>query len=261
MATTGRDDQGEVSLSTLAAKGFAKGELYNSARPNYPQEALEYFAATFDLSSAMHVLDLGAGTGIFTRQIRPYVGRVTAVEPSASMRASLEESGVDVEILDGSDVAIPLADGTIHIAFVAQAFHWFDPPRALNELHRVLVPRGGLGLIWNERDESVEWVAALSHAMMWDVKAPYQVGTDFSLQIANGPFTDIERVKFTHSQTLTREGLYERVLTTSYISAMDDAERAKLMTNVAAVVEQLPEPIVLPYVTDVYSARADTSER
>jgi SAM-dependent methyltransferase len=247
------------SLGSLAAKGFAKGELYNSARPSYPQDALDYFVETFDLDQTMHVLDLGAGTGIFTRQIRPSVGRVTAVEPSASMRASLEASGVDVEVLDGSDVAIPLADDSIDVAFVAQAFHWFDPPRALNELHRVLVPGGGLGLIWNERDESVEWVAALSHAMMWDVKAPYQVGTDFSLQIANGPFTDIERIHFPHSQTLSREGLYQRVLTTSYISAMNDAARDELMENVAAVVEQLSEPIVLPYVTEVYSAWADDS--
>lgn len=250
---------GPESLASLAATGFAKGELYNSARPNYPHEALEYFAATFGLAQSMHALDLGAGTGIFTRQIRPYVGRVTAVEPSASMRASLEASGVDVEILEGSDVAIPLADASVDVAFVAQAFHWFDPPRALTELHRVLVRGGGLGLIWNERDESVSWVAALSHAMMWDVKAPYQVGTDFSLQIADGPFTDIERVTFSHSQTLSRDGLYQRVMTTSYISAMDEAARATLMTNVSAVVEQLSEPLVLPYVTEVYSARAKTS--
>ena len=245
------------SLTTLAVKGFAKGGLYNAARPDYPREALDYFAETFGLNHDTHVLDLGAGTGIFTRQIRPYVGRVTAVEPSASMRASLEASGVEVEILDGSDVAIPLADGSVDVSFVAQAFHWFDPPRALNELHRVLVPGGGLGLIWNERDESVEWVAELSHAMMWDVKAPYQIGTDFSIQIADGAFVDIERIHFRHSQTLSREGLYQRVLTTSYISAMDDAARDVLMKNVAAVVEELTEPIVLPYVTEVYSARAE----
>jgi ubiquinone/menaquinone biosynthesis C-methylase UbiE len=252
-------DLPDESRARLAERGFAKGDLYNAARPSYPHEALDYFAETFSLDREMHVLDLGAGTGIFTRQIRPYVGRVTAVEPSSSMRASLEASGVDAEVLDGSDVEIPLAKGSIDVAFVAQAFHWFDPPRALKELHRVLVPRGGLGLIWNERDESVEWVAQLSHAMMWDIKAPYQVGTDFSLQIADGPFTDIERIHFSHSQTLSREGLYQRVLTTSYISAMDEGARAGLMENVAAVVEQLPEPIVLPYVTEVYSAWADDS--
>jgi hypothetical protein len=123
----------------------------------------------------------------------------------------------------------------------------------------VLVPGGGLGLIWNERDESVEWVAELSRAMLWDVKQPYKVGTDFAHVVADGPFVDVERVKFRHSQTLSREGLYQRVMTTSYISALDAEPLAALMKNVSLVVEQLAEPIVLPYVTDVYSARAAVS--
>jgi SAM-dependent methyltransferase len=248
--------EAQESLASLAAKGFANGERYNAARPDYPAQALEYFVDTFGLTHTTYALDLGAGTGIFTRQLLPLVGRVTAVDPSASMRASLEASGAAVDVLEGSDVAIPLGDASVDVAFVAQAFHWFDAPRALDEIHRVLVPGGGLGLIWNERDESVEWVAELSRAMLWDVMQPYQVGTDFAQVLARGPFVDVERVKFRHSQTLSREGLYQRVMTTSYISALEGEPLDALMKNVAVVVERLTEPIILPYVTDVYSARA-----
>jgi hypothetical protein len=46
------------------------------------------------------------------------------------------------------------------------------------------------------------------------------------------------------------------VLTTSYIAAMGEGERASLMANVAAVIETLPDPVVMPYVTDVYRAVA-----
>jgi len=99
-------------------------------------------------------------------------------------------------------------------------------------------------------------VAELSRAMLWDVKQPYRVGTDFAEIVARGPFVNVERVKFRHSQTLSREGLYQRVMTTSYISALDGEPLDALMKNVAVVVEQLPEPIILPYITDVYSARA-----
>ncbi|HUY16254.1 MAG TPA: class I SAM-dependent methyltransferase, partial [Acidimicrobiales bacterium] len=197
-----------------------------------------------------------AGTGIFSRQIRPYVEKVTAVEPSASMRASLQAETPGVDVLAGSDVSIPLDDGEVDAVFVAQAFHWFDVPRALEEIHRVLTPGGGLGLIWNERDETVAWVDELSRAMRWDVRQPYKVGTDFSDVVAAGPFHDVERVEFKHSQTLTRDGLYRRVLTTSYVSVMEGQEREALMKDVALVVEHQPEPIVLPYVTSVYTARA-----
>ena len=48
---------------------------------------------------------------------------------------------------------------------MAQAFHWFDTPRALSELHRVLVPDGRLVLAWNKRDESVPWVRRLGEVI------------------------------------------------------------------------------------------------
>ncbi|HEV3188590.1 MAG TPA: methyltransferase domain-containing protein [Acidimicrobiales bacterium] len=240
----------------LAVRGFADGSLYNAARPDYPSVAIEHFVSTLGIMPTMHVLDLGAGTGIFTRQILPYVEKVTAVDPSSSMRASLREETHGVEVLEGSDVAIPLGEGVVDAVFVAQAFHWFDASKALAEIHRVLVPGGALGLIWNERDETVAWVEELSRAMRWDIHQPYRVGTDFSDVIAAGPFEDVARVEFKHTQTLTREGLYQRVLTTSYISLMSEQEQDVLMRDVALVVERQAEPITLPYVTSVYTAKA-----
>ncbi|MGA7835764.1 MAG: hypothetical protein WCA31_11215, partial [Acidimicrobiales bacterium] len=55
----------------LAVSGFTNGALYNAARPDYPLGALKYFVSTFRLNKTTRVLDLGAGTGIFTRQILP----------------------------------------------------------------------------------------------------------------------------------------------------------------------------------------------
>jgi SAM-dependent methyltransferase len=249
-----------VPSDNLAATGFSDESLYNSARPNYPTDAIEFLVSVLGVDKTSDVLDLGAGSGIFTRQIATYVGRVTAVEPSPSMREELKIISPEIHVLEGSDITIPLESHSADAIFVAQAFHWFDAPRALREMHRVLVPGGGLGLIWNERDESVEWVHDLSVAMQWDKRQPYEVGSDFSAVIRLGPFRGVARNKFNHSQLLDHEGIYRRVLSTSYVSLMHRSELTELMKDVARVVDKLPEPVVMPYLTDVYHAFANSGK-
>jgi SAM-dependent methyltransferase len=153
-------------------------------------------------------------------------------------------------------VAIPLESGSADCVIAAQAFHWFDAPLALEEIHRVLVDGGRLGLVWNIRDESVAWVADLGRAMRWPDFQPYEVGKDFTPVVAAGPFVNVERRKFAHRETLRHDQLIQRVLSTSYIAVMDEKEQALLMDEVAQVIRQLPNPVELPYVTDVYRATA-----
>jgi SAM-dependent methyltransferase len=236
--------------------GFADGERYQSARPDYPHDAVAFLVDSLCIEDDAHVLDLGAGTGIFTGQLLPFCAKITAVEPTAGMREVLSQRLPNVNVLDGRDVAIPLESGTVDCVVVAQAFHWFDAPVALEEIHRVLVEGGRLGVLWNERDESVDWVADLGDAMRWPIHQPYKVGQDFTPVLASGPFVNIERRKFSHRQRLDHEGLLQRVLTTSYIAVMDDGERIDVMRDVEKVVDQLPETFELPYVTDVYRATA-----
>jgi SAM-dependent methyltransferase len=236
--------------------GFGDGERYQSARPDYPNEAVTFLVHSLGIDDDAHVLDLGAGTGIFTSQLIPFCAKITAVEPTPGMRDVLSARLSSVNVLEGRDSAIPLESASVDCVVVAQAFHWFDAPVALEEIHRVLVDGGRLGVLWNERDESVPWVAELGEAMRWPTHQTYEVGQDFSSTLESGPFINVERRRFTHRQALDHEGLFQRVLTTSYIAVMDEAERALLMRDVASVVDPLPDLIELPYVTDVYRATA-----
>jgi SAM-dependent methyltransferase len=239
----------------LGSAGFADGERYHRARPDYPEEAVAYLVAELPVERDSVVVDLGAGTGLFTRRLIEHCRQMTAVEPTAGMRAVLRRTLPEVTVLDGCDRDIPLPDGSVDVVTVALAFHWFDIPTALHEIDRVLRPGGGLGLIWNERDESVPWVAELGRAMRWPEYQPYQIGMDFSPVVADGPFVDVARRRFSHRQVLDHEGLRQRVLTTSYIAVMSANERRVLLADVDEVIAHLPEPVELPYVTDAYRAR------
>jgi ubiquinone/menaquinone biosynthesis C-methylase UbiE len=241
-------------VTPVAAAGFGRAaDAYERSRPTYPAAAVARLAEELGIGPGRAVLDLGAGTGKFTRLVVALGADVVAVEPSAAMRAEFESVLPDVPMHEGTGERIPLSDSSVDAVVVAQAFHWFDAPRASAEIARVLRRGGGLGLIWNERDESVPWVAELSRVMQWDVRMPYAVGTDFRAVLdATGRFTPARYERFSFAQELDRDGLCERVSTTSYIASMAPAERDAILESVRALVADFPERFELPYRTEVF---------
>src|SRR5436190_16388732 len=72
-------------------RGFEAPEAYDRGRPSMPSAAVADLASKLGLTSASAVLDLGAGTGMFTRELVPLIGQVIAVEPSERMLTALRQ--------------------------------------------------------------------------------------------------------------------------------------------------------------------------
>lgn len=195
------------------------------------------------------MLDLAAGTGKLTRLLVPTGAHVVAVEPLPAMRALL----TGVEALEGTAEAIPLPDASVDAVTVAQAFHWFDASAALAEIDRVLRPGGSLGLVWNERDESVPWVDELGRIFNWQVERPYAKGTDWVAVLdRSGRFSKAEHRQVHWEQSLDEDALVDRVLSTSYVATWSTERQAEIGREVRLLVAGFPAIIRLPHVTDVY---------
>src|ERR1043165_5770580 len=110
--------------------------VYERGRPPYPSAALDWLLP----AGTSHVVDVGAGTGKLTRQIRDRGLQVTAVEPSDGMRAELRRVLPDVPVLAGTAEALPLPGDSADAVLCAQAWHWVDPALAVPECARVLKP-------------------------------------------------------------------------------------------------------------------------
>jgi hypothetical protein len=54
-------------------------------------------------------------------------------------------------------------------------------------------------------------------------------------------------------QSLSHDGLLDRVASVSYIAAMGERERAGVLAQVSELVRGFTEPIPLPYVTEVFT--------
>jgi SAM-dependent methyltransferase len=241
-----------------AAAGFGRAAAdYERGRPGYPPEAIDHLAGELGLWKGTTVLDLAAGTGKLTRILQATGATVIAVEPVAAMRRVLAEAVPGVEVRDGTAEAIPAADGSLDAVTVAQAFHWFDAPRALAEIHRTLRPGGGLGLIWNMFDTTVDWVAALQALVGVYHRGEPQYGRSSWREelVASGLFEPLAEHRSGHLQDLTPADLLARIRSTSYIATLPDADRDRLFAEVRALVAEQPRPLVLPYRTDTFVTR------
>jgi SAM-dependent methyltransferase len=239
-----------------AARGFdSAAEVYERVRPGYPAEAVEWLGSTLGLGPGRTVLDLAAGTGKLTTRLLTTGARVIAVEPSEAMLAVLQAAAPEAEALTGTAEEIPLADASVDAVTVAQAFHWFANDAALAEIHRVLTPGGALGLVWNRRV-----LTAPGHALLEEVMAgavgdtPRHRDGDWERVVHASPLFDpLASAELPNDQPQTPEGLVERAASTSFIAAMEESERRRLLDELARRAAALPRPIVLPHVCELFA--------
>lgn len=255
-----------ATVHPTAAHGFEAGaDAYERARPSYPPDIVATLAECLDLRAGRTVLELGAGTGKLTRLLAPSGASILAIEPVPAMRDRLRATVPSVELLDGTAETIPLPSGAVDAVVAAQAFHWFDPVRALSEIHRVLRPDGVLALAWNFRDETVPWVAELGrlvHTLAGD--SPQARGGRWRDDLARiGLFMPWTCIEVPHHQAMTPDDVLERVASVSFVAAAPAEARSALLDQVGQLLATDPATagratIELPYVSEVMWAARRT---
>ena len=199
------------------------------------------------------MVDLAAGTGKLTRDLVPTGATVVAVEPLDEMRAQLLQRVPEAQAFAGTAEEIPLADGSVDAVVCAQAFHWFDPERALPEIHRVLRPGGGLAMLWNTRGVEEPVQARLDEFLLQHQEQASRDWLKADDAVARSPlFGPLEHRCWPHEQRLSLDELVGLVASRSYIASLDEETRAALLGDVREAFAGEPEPIVLRYVVDVY---------
>jgi SAM-dependent methyltransferase len=248
-----------------AAQGYGRGaETYARGRPDFPPQALTWLRGDLGLRAGKTAVEIGAGTGIFTRLLAETGASVIALDPVAEMLKRLVTGLPEAALLRGQAQSLPLATEICDAVLCAQSFHWFATRAALAEMRRVLRAGGVLGLIWNVRDQSVDWVARLTEIMApFEGDAPrYDHGEWRSVFPASG-FGTLHEKAFVHSHVgAPAQVIVDRVASVSFIAALDGPTRERVLDQVRALIAATPalagrETVELPYVTRVYWCRAD----
>src|SRR5262249_54473316 len=105
-------------------------ELYQRARPEYPEELFDALVATIGLVAGDALLEVGCATGKATLPLARRGFRITCVEPGPQLasiaRANLRDFDFDVIEQPFEDWR-PRDGQLFDLVFAATAWHWLDP--------------------------------------------------------------------------------------------------------------------------------------
>lgn len=136
---------------TQELKFSEKSQDYAKSRPSYPDESIDKILEGFGQPSQLTIVDVGAGTGIASRQLAERGVHVVAVEPDAAMIDAAEPHPL-IKFQQSGAETIDLPDNFAEIITSFTAFHWFKFDKSLREFRRILKPSGRLALVWNTWD-------------------------------------------------------------------------------------------------------------
>jgi SAM-dependent methyltransferase len=223
----------------------ARVENYARYRPGYPLEVLGLMREEMGLTPSSVVADVGSGTGILARMFLENGNMVYGVEPNRGMREACERLLAEFPnfvSVAGSAEATTLADASVDFATAAQAFHWFDVPRARAEVRRILRPSGRAVLLWNYREEHrTPFLRDYEDLLLKFADPNYrQISEGYARREAleaffGGPY---ESRRFVNRQLLDFETLRGRLLSASYAPLEGDPRHQPMLSRLREIFDR-----------------------
>ncbi|MET0902850.1 MAG: class I SAM-dependent methyltransferase [Acidimicrobiales bacterium] len=212
---------------------------YDAGRPGYPPGVYDALGSL----GGLVVLDVGAGTGIATRELLSRdAAMVVAVDPGGVLldRAVARTRSLPAVQADGA--VLPVRDGVIDLVCFAQAWHWLDASTRVSEAHRVLSPRGRWAGWWSHaRADGEDWFDAYWSAIEQACRGTHrrQRDTDWGATVAeSGLFTleVFEEVPWLREITVDLWMIDQ--LSHSYVVALSPADRDRLTGTLRGILDQ-----------------------
>lgn len=241
----------------------AKAELYDAARPSYPDALADDVLSR----AGRRVLEIGAGTGKATVVFARRGASIVAIEPGANLAAVLRRNvaGYDVTIENTTFEDWPITR-VFDVVTAAQAIHWVDPRVRYVKAAAVLAPGGTLAVIRNEkapfeRGLQDELDAAYARWHPHSGHRPVEDAVETAQQMlageidASGLFGPVEVKLYPSPTTYTTARYLELLETHSDHTVLAPEHRTPLYQAIAEVIERRGGVIEVPYVAMAIMAR------
>lgn len=228
-------------------------ELYDEARPGYPEALVDDVLALAETPASGRLLEIGCGTGQATLPFARRGYSVLCLELGknlAALAAARCRPYPQVEVQNVAFEEWPLQPGAFDLVFSAEAFHWIPPEVGYARTAAALKDGGSLALFWHHsRAEDTPFRRAIQRA--YEQRAPHLVEhlpgkaqseaviaktlADFD---ASGRFGPVVVRRHSLLETYTPERYLKLLSTYSPIRRLDARARQDLLAGVGTVVEQ-----------------------
>jgi SAM-dependent methyltransferase len=208
---------------------------YDAARPSYPPGVFDALGAL----DGLLVLDVGAGTGIATRQLLARGASVVAIDPGKSVlvRAAARTAGLSAVAADGA--VLPVRAGVADLICFAQAWHWLDRSVRVGEAHRILRAGGRWAGWWSHaRADGEAWFDAYWSTIEGACAGTHrgQRDTDWGATVEPGLFDVHDRVVVPWTREISVDDWMTDQASHSYVIALAEPERSRLLTDLRLLV-------------------------
>lgn len=245
-----------VGQTPLVVSFESVADQYDSARPSYPEGVYE---ALGDIDG-LRVLDVGAGTGIATRQLLRRGARVVAVDAGQAVlaKAASHSQGLAGVVADGA--VMPVRDQASDLACFAQSWHWLDETTRVREVHRVLRPGGRWAGWWSHaRADGQNWFDEYWSVIERACSGVHrdQRNMDWGTTIDEPAMFEVTgRVTIPWTRTISSEQWLTDQASHSYVAALERGARVELVAKLREILQAaFPSgTMAVPYETWLWTA-------
>lgn len=236
---------------------------YDSSRPTYPDAVWQALRERAGLAPGIDILEIGAGTGLATRQLlahRP--ARLTVVEPDPRLAAYLRERHPGLDIVEEPFETAALQEQSFDLAACATAFHWLEPVPALERLALLLRSGGRVALWWNvygDPDRADPFHGATTHLFGPKVVSQAEFALDTEARLADysaaGFVADAPQL-IRWTLRLEAQAMRRLYATYSNVTALPAEEQTRLLDGLVEVAERVfGGTVERNLTTAIYTAR------
>lgn len=220
-----------------------RAEDYAKYRPGYPEQIIHLLENKIGFDSSKDIADVGCGTGLLSKLFLTNGNLVFGVEPNEEMRAMSEKllsKFINFISVDGAAEETKLANNSVDVITVGQAFHWFDLKKTKKEFKRILRKDGDVVIVWNERKNSSQLMKEVDAILQTLNQEHEEAEKNLVDKNLLNTFFGVEKIgasSFPNYQMLDLAGLKGRIQSISYVPDTGPANR-RVMSAIRRVFDK-----------------------